>query len=86
MASEVFTARESRVNALNAVRQKAKTQKFQGGYDSYLTHLQRSGGFSLVINKDYDDAIKRHEREGTLTPKERDALINLRYRNKHMGV
>lgn len=63
-----------------------KTQKFQGGYDSYLTHLQRSGGFSSVISRDYDDALLRHEKEGTLTPKERDALVNLKYRKRHMGV
>lgn len=86
MASEVFSARESGTNALNAVRQNAKTQKFQGGYDSYLTHLQRSGGFSSVISRDYDDALLRHEKEGTLTPKERDALVNLKYRKRHMGV
>ena len=78
--AEVSIARESNVNALNAVR------SFQGGYDSYLTHLQRSGGFSNVVNKDYDNAILRHEKEGTLTNKERDALINLRYRKKTLGL
>lgn len=78
--AEVSIARESKVNALNAVR------SFQGGYDSYLTHLQRSGGFSNVVNKDYDKAILRHEKEGTLTNKERDALINLKYRKKTLGL
>lgn len=85
MASEVFSARETSANALNAVRN-GKTQRFQGGYDAYLTHLQRTGGFSTVISKEYDKAILRHEKEGTLTPKERDALINLRYRKKNMGL
>ncbi len=64
----------------------SQAQRFSGGYDSYLTHLQRSGGFSNVINQDYDKALLRHEKEGTLTPKERDALITLKYRKKHMGV
>lgn len=86
MAGEVTVARESSPKALNAVRNSVKTQNFSGGYDSYLTHLQRSGGFSNVINQDYDKALLRHEKEGTLTPKERDALITLKYRKKHMGV
>ena len=73
----------SRSEASSAMQ--VRTQKFEGGYDSYLTHLQRSGGFSNVINKDYDKAILRHEKEGTLTSKERDALTTLKYRKKHMG-
>ena len=64
----------------------AKAQKFQGGYDAYLNHLQRSGGFSTAISKEYDTALLRHEKEGTLTQKERDALISLKYRKKHMGL
>lgn len=74
----------SRSEASSAMH--VRTQKFEGGYDSYLTHLHRSGGFSNVINQDYDKALLRHEKEGTLTPKERDALITLKYRKKHMGV
>lgn len=62
-----------------------QTQRFQGGYDAYLTHLQRTGGFSTVVSNEYDDALLRHEKEGTLTPKERDALITLKYRKRHMG-
>lgn len=69
-----------------ALNGRDKTQKFEGGYDSYLTHLQRSGGFSNVINTDYDKALLRHEKEGTLTPKERDALVTLKYRKRHMGI
>lgn len=74
----------SRSEASSAMH--VRTQKFEGGYDSYLTHLQRSGGFSNVVSKEYDDALLRHEKEGTLTSKERDALITLKYRKKHMGV
>lgn len=138
MASEVFSAKENGVNALNAVSQRggrrdgllkimasqmsrartsaereriykaandeikgltgkgisrkeadaalsAQKQKFQGGYDAYLTHLQRTGGFSSTVNKEYDNALMRHEKEGTLTPKERDALISLKYRKKNAG-
>lgn len=138
MASEVFSAKENGVNALNAVSQRggrrdgllkimanqmsrartsaereriykaandeikgltgkgisrkeaeaalsAQMQKFQGGYDAYLTHLQRTGGFSSTVNKEYDNALMRHEKEGTLTPKERDALISLKYRKKNAG-
>lgn len=82
---EVTVARESGVKALNSVRQNVKTQRFQGGYDSYLTHLIQSGGFSATISKEYDSALLRHEKRGLLTPKEREALMILRYRKKHMG-
>ena len=74
----------TRKEAANAMS--VQTQRFQGGYDAYLTHLQRTGGFSATISTEYDKALLRHEKDGTLTPKERDALINLKYRKRHMGV
>lgn len=86
MAAEVKVVRESAPDPLNSVRNRVETQPFRGGYDAYLTHLLRSGGFSSVISKEYDKALLLHEAEGTLTQKERDALITLKYRKKHMGV
>lgn len=85
MAREIAAIRERGANTLNSVRQKTKTERFRGGYDLYLSHLIQSGGFSTTINKEYDDALLRHEKEELLTVKEREALMILKYRKKHMG-